>query len=133
MTELVKDTNAMIKGMSPELQDGEFVFCETADPVIIARAIPLATMWEGEELSLLLPVDQARKLGFAVDLPMRQITLQVYSSLEGIGLTAAVSACLTKHKIPCNIIAATHHDHVFVPSTDANRALRALLDLQNSD
>lgn len=124
----------MIAGMTPELLEGEFVFCTTSDPNLISRAIPdaRATFWEGDALSLLLSVETAHSLGFKTDLPMRQITLQVFSSLEGIGLTAAVSTCLTDHQIPCNIIAATHHDHVFVPVKDANRALKALQDLQHS-
>lgn len=47
---------------------------------------------------------------------MRCMTLQVYSALEGVGLTAAVSQTLAEHDIPCNIVAAFQHDHVFVPS-----------------
>jgi hypothetical protein len=61
---------------------------------------------------------------------MRRITLTVFSSLEGIGLTAAVSDALTRDGIPCNMVAAYHHDHVFVPSDKAERAMAVLIDLQ---
>ena len=57
---------------------------------------------------------------------MRRITLRVHSALDGIGLTAAVSAALTEAGIACNVVAALHHDHVFVPAPDAARALSAL-------
>jgi uncharacterized protein len=48
-------------------------------------------------------------------LAMRQITLDVHSALDGVGLTAAVAVALAAEGIPCNMIAAHHHDHVFVP------------------
>jgi hypothetical protein len=57
---------------------------------------------------------------------MRRITLTVHSALDGIGLTAAVSAELTAAGIPCNVVAALHHDHVFVPAAQAEAALAAL-------
>ena len=43
------------------------------------------------------------------------MTLQVHSALEGVGLTAAVATTLAEAGIPCNVIAAYHHDHIFVP------------------
>lgn len=61
---------------------------------------------------------------------MCQITLRVYSDLSGVGLTAAVSAALSEKAIPCNVIAATLHDHVFVPASMAQVALETLKDLQ---
>ena len=57
------------------------------------------------------------------------ITLTVHSSLEAVGLTAAVSQALTKANISCNIVAAYYHDHLFVPYMDAEKAMAALQDL----
>ena len=79
---------------------------------------------------MLLPVDLAKKSGFSVDQPMSCITLNVYSSLEGVGLTAAVSAALGDNSIPCNMVAAFHHDHVFVPTEMCDRAMEVLTSLQ---
>ena len=62
---------------------------------------------------------------------MRCITLNVFSSLEGVGLTAAVSAALGDNGIACNMVAAFHHDHVFVPSKMGDQALEVLLSLQS--
>jgi uncharacterized protein len=58
-----------------------------------------------------------------------RITLAVHSSLEAVGFTAAVSAALTAHEISANMIAAFHHDHLFVPwdrRDEAMAVLRAL-------
>jgi hypothetical protein len=60
---------------------------------------------------------------------LRQITLKVHSSLEAVGLTAAFSRALTEAGISANVVAAYYHDHIFVPATDAERAIEALRQL----
>ncbi|WP_255313374.1 ACT domain-containing protein [Oligella ureolytica] len=57
------------------------------------------------------------------------MTLSVYSSLEAVGLTAAVASALAKEGISANVIAAYHHDHVFVPLDKANQAMQILTRL----
>ncbi len=127
----IADTKGMIAGMSPERQPGRFVFCSVPEAQrTLATERALASFREPEGLSVLLPVAEAEALGLAVAHPMAQITLKVYSALDGIGLTAAVATRLTEHKIPCNVIAATLHDHVFVPETMADAAVQALEALQ---
>lgn len=135
MTEPVKDRSRMIADMSPRLCEGRFVFCSVdagrVDPDLLGAA--RATFREEEGLSLLVPVDVAAAAGLPTDLPMRQITLTVFSSLEGVGLTAAVSTALADRGIPCNVIAATLHDHVFVPEAMAQAAMDTLLALSRGD
>ena len=55
-----------------------------------------------------------------------QITLAVDSSLEAVGLTAAVAKALGDAGIPCNVVAAMHHDHLFVPWAQRDAAMTAL-------
>lgn len=128
----VSDTTAMIAGMTPVLQPGIFCFASLVEEAILAKALPhtLCSFQEAEGLSVILPVKAASDLGLDVGLPMRQITLNVFSALDGIGLTAAVATRLTEHGISCNVVAATHHDHIFVPAVQAEAALAALQDLQ---
>jgi hypothetical protein len=128
----VSDTADMVRQMNPDLRPGRFVFCSPAKGVDLSPLMEqaIATFREEEGLSLLLPEEIAAAHGLTASAPMCQITLQVYSDLAGIGLTAAVSAALTDKAIPCNIIAATLHDHVFVPADKAQIALAALRDLQ---
>jgi uncharacterized protein len=124
----------MISGMTPEATLGVYVFISTNNPKLVTRLSPKAicTFKEKEGLSMLIPVELAEKSKLCVDHPMRCITLNVYSSLEGVGLTAAVSTALGERDIPCNIIAACHHDHVFVPSDMCDRAMEVLKSLQTS-
>lgn len=58
-----------------------------------------------------------------------QITLRIHSSLDAVGMMAAISAALAEAGIPCNVVSAYYHDHLFVPwarRDDAMAALQAL-------
>lgn len=124
----VKDTRAMIAGMTPVLRPGTWVFCCETDAEKATRlsAQAFALIRETEGITLILPADVAAAQGYDTAVEMQQITLNVFSDLEGIGLTAAVAAALTEIGVSCNVVAAFHHDHVFVPEADAPRALLAL-------
>jgi hypothetical protein len=52
--------------------------------------------------------------------------LTVHSSLDAVGLTAAVAGKLAEHGISANVVAASYHDHIFVPRDKAEQALRLL-------
>ncbi|MBO9194176.1 ACT domain-containing protein [Rhizobium sp. 16-449-1b] len=131
-TEPVRDAKAMLSGMTPSLDAADYVFCTTKDEQLAMLAAPSSLGWfrEAEGVSLILALGDALRLGFDTTLPMRRITLTVFSSLEGVGLTAAVATAPANHNISCNMVAAYHHDHVFVPTADAEEAMRVLLDLQ---
>lgn len=119
----------MIASMRPELKSGRYVFC-AADDRDWALLQPLAMFREAEGVSLILERDAAAAAGFPVEATMALITLNVYSALDGVGLTAAVSGALAAAGIACNMVAALRHDHVFVPADEAAAAMAILLDLQ---
>ncbi|WP_306116704.1 MULTISPECIES: ACT domain-containing protein [unclassified Roseovarius] len=127
----VRDRRAMISGMSPELDPVIYHFCTFADAEVAKAASDhaIASFTEAEGISLVLPDEAARALGVASDLPMQRITLNVYSALDGVGLTAAVAGVLAEQGIACNMVAAYHHDHAFVPAVDAPRAMEILTGL----
>jgi hypothetical protein len=130
--EKVRDTLAMVAGMEPVIRDPVWVYCHSDDPVLIAAAIPHAFGVVREELdtTLILERAKAQALGFDCSMPMRQITLQVFSALDASGLTAAFAPPLAAAGIPCNVVAGFHHDHLLVPAGRADQALRILLQIQ---
>jgi hypothetical protein len=132
MAEPIRETRAMIAGMTPRLSDGLWVYCTVSAPGADALAKAFATMREDEGVTLILPFVEATRLGYPSGPAMRRISLDLMSSLEGIGLTAAVATALTAAGIACNMVAAYHHDHVFVPEADAAAALATLRALQAS-
>ena len=133
MPDIARTAHQMISGMTPVLQPGVFVFITTDDPALVASLSPkaISTFREQEGMSLLISVALAKESLLNTDYPMRCITLNVFSSLEGVGLTAAVSSALGDSGIACNMVAAFHHDHVFLPAEMCDRAMEVLLSLQN--
>jgi hypothetical protein len=127
-----RETNAMLAGMMPALTEEEFVYCTTNDAGLTARIGASVFGWirEEEAITLILTRGAAKSFGLDDGMPMRRIVLQVFSALDGVGLTAAVATALAAEGIPCNMIAGYHHDHVFVPSAMADRAVTVLRDLQ---
>jgi uncharacterized protein len=132
LTGLVRERQAMLAGLTPVLKEGAYVFCVSSQAETLQLARPLALSWfeedEGTAMVLLLP--DAERLGFDVSLPMARIVLEVFSALDGVGLTAAVATALADEGIPCNMVAAYHHDNVFVPALAAHRALEVLVSVQ---
>lgn len=129
---LVRERRAMLAGMTPVLTEELYVFCSTADPEAAVTLAPksLALVREAEGLALVLSHADAAAHGFDVSLPMRRIVLEVFSALDGVGLTAGVATALADAGIPCNMIAAYHHDNVFVPEPLALQALAILQAVQ---
>ena len=57
------------------------------------------------------------------------LELSVYSDLQAVGFLAKVAEALSAAGVPCNAIAAFHHDHIFVPEALADAAIAALTAL----
>lgn len=130
--DLVRERQAMLAGMKPSLQPGTYCFCTTDDPAVLATVSSksLAMFREREGTALVLGKEDAELHGFDLTLPMSWIVLEVFSALDGVGLTASVATALADQGIACNMIAAYHHDSVFVPEPMAERALAILQHVQ---
>lgn len=124
-----KDLPTLLKGLSPVLNEGEYVFCclPSLDGFDIPKVIGLFKEQEG--WTIVLEKAYADELSCAYTYIASWITLTVNSSLEAVGLTAALSTALAKRSISCNVFAAYHHDHIFVAKKDAERAMDALKQL----
>jgi hypothetical protein len=58
-----------------------------------------------------------------------RITFGIHSSLAAVGLTAQAAAALAARGISANMIAASRHDHVFVPWDRRDEAMTALREI----
>ncbi len=81
---------------------------------------------ESEGTTIILPRRVADAHGLVYDFVAAWITLTVNSALDAVGLTAAFASALTNAGISCNVVAALHHDHIFVPVADGTRAVEVL-------
>ena len=86
----------------------------------------LASFREDEGLTLIAPADDLAAAGIAGANGWARITMMVQSSLEAVGMTAAMATALTKSGISANVVAAYHHDHLFVPWTRRDEAVAVL-------
>ena len=126
------DTASLLADTDPTLSAVEVVFCSFPNAAVADKAFldPIGCFEEPEGLSLIITRQVAEAHGIPFSVVLQGITLNVHSSLEAVGLTAAVAGRLTQHGISANIVASYYHDHVFVPVADAERALAVLRTLQ---
>jgi uncharacterized protein len=123
------DIHKLLQNMRPEHHAGEFVFCALDSFEQAAACQPVCIFREKEGITVILPKEQADAMSLPYPLVCAWITLTVHSSLEAVGLTAAVSKALAKENISCNVVAAYYHDHLFVPVEEAERAMKVLIGL----
>lgn len=87
---------------------------------------------EVEGFTVIVEVEVARRRGWPIDFEAAWLTLDVHSSLEAVGLTAAFSAALAEEEISCNVLAGYYHDHLLVPADRVEDARRCLEQLKSS-
>jgi hypothetical protein len=129
------DLGALLARLEPVLRPGEYVFCTLPDRVIPAGVAPLLVFQEEEGTTLVVQRSDARRIGMPDSTAWAWISLEVHSSLEAVGLLAAVSAALAGRGISCNVVSAYHHDHAFVPlnrGEEAQVILREISDRARS-
>lgn len=128
------DISRLLTEMNPVLEQGEFLFVSFKEARYgdYADLNPIASFAEREGLTLVVPRGKAEARGLSFEGAFRMITLGVHSSLEAVGLTAAVATRLAEAGIAANVVAAFFHDHLFVPTRHAAEALSLLKSLSDT-
>jgi hypothetical protein len=122
-----RDLRTLLRHLTPQLHPGTFVFCSFPADELPPSLSPIATFREAEGISAIVMLDEAQRAGVPYQFESGLITLAIHSSLDAVGFLAAVSAVLAEAGIPCNAVAAFHHDHLFVPRERAQRAQELLM------
>jgi uncharacterized protein len=92
----------------------------------IIKLNPIGTFLESEGMTIIISKTKADENKLSYESVFNKITLEIHSSLEAVGLTAAFAKQLTQHNISANVIAGYYHDHIFVPKEKVNLAIEAL-------
>ncbi len=119
----------LLKGMTPKLHDGVYVFSTVQDVSKIDRRDTICEFKEAEGTTIVIEKQKADELHLSYEYIASWITLSIHSSLDAVGLTAKFSTELAEHDISCNVIAGYYHDHIFVDKKDADKAIKALIEL----
>ncbi|MCZ2723154.1 ACT domain-containing protein [Marinomonas sp. 15G1-11] len=128
-----KNLQKLISSMTPVLLDKEFIYGTLSEPSLelLTKLTPMGTFHEEEGLTVILEKSIADEFNITYQGVFKCITLNVHSSLDAVGLTAAVATKLTELNISANVVAAYYHDHIFVALKDADSALQGLKALSS--
>ncbi len=127
-----QDLGRLLSSLQPTLDPGRYAFVSLPGDATLDHATVVASIREPEGLSVVMPEAAARAQGLDVAFSAAWITLGVNSDLAAVGLTAAFASALGRAGISCNVVAGTHHDHLFVPFEQADAAMTVLQALQHS-
>lgn len=119
------DLTTMLRSIRIERRNDPVTLVSLPGPVDPGPGIE-AMIVEAEGTTVVATVDEAERRGWPIGFRAAWLTIGVYSSLEAVGLTAALSAALTERAIPCNVLAGFHHDHLLVPVDRADEAIEAI-------
>ncbi len=120
------DLDLMLASLAVQRRPGVFAYIAVEVPTPGLLAAAHAIVKEGRLTTIVLPVAAAERSGQPTAAQFAWLTLTVQSSLDAVGLTAAVSAKLAAIGIPCNVLAGYHHDHLLVPVDRVDDAIAAL-------
>lgn len=127
---MTAETNlhTLIENLRPKRLPATYVFCTIPGGAYgdLAHTNPVACVVEPEGLTLVLTQERAITHNLQYQGTFHCISLQIHSSLEAVGLTAAVASELANYDISANVIAGFFHDHIFVPARHSDRALSLL-------
>lgn len=127
-----EDLAAMLATMSVSRRPGAYTIVSVVDRAELPDDLTFeALVREDEGWTVVCNADDARRCGFVFDYVAAWLTLDVHSSLDAVGLTAAISQALASHGMSCNVIAAAFHDHLLVALDEADRAIEVLEDLRH--
>ncbi|QLC24707.1 ACT domain-containing protein [Parasphingopyxis algicola] len=94
--------------------------------------VPVATFAEAEGASVIALVSIMEGIGLDHEGGWAKITIGANSALSAVGLTAKIASALAETGISANIVAAYHHDHVFVPWARRDEAMAVLENLSKA-
>ena len=120
-----QNLQTLLGQMNPLLDPDEYVFA--TGPAPLPQAI--CSFRESEGVTLILERADAEALGIPYTYPCRRITLTIHSSLESVGLFAAITTRLAAHGLSVNAVSGYYHDHLFVETGKADRVMVLLKQL----
>lgn len=129
MTTGETDLAKMLGTLTVLRRDQPVTMVTVPEAVQIGGGIYVALV-EDEGTTVVATVAEAERRGWPTGFRAAWLTIEVHSSLDAVGLTAAMSRVLTEHNIPCNVLAGYYHDHLLVPLDLAEQAVAALESLQ---
>ncbi|KAK9320032.1 ACT domain-containing protein [Lipomyces orientalis] len=123
----------LLSTLDPTVASDVFVFLTTKksiDDLPLKSLQPQMLFQESEGTTIITTKALAEAHGYDdYVFTCKKITISVHSSLEAVGMTAAIASEFANHGIASNVVSAYFHDHIFVPLGTEDKALQVLKDM----
>ncbi|MFN7150200.1 MAG: ACT domain-containing protein [Microthrixaceae bacterium] len=126
------DLATMLATLRIERREPAVTVVHLPSPVELGDGV-LALVSEAEGTTAVVSIAEAERRGWPVEFRAAWLTVSVHSSLEAVGLTAALATALAERGIACNVLAGYFHDHLLVPLDRADAAVECLESLADRE
>lgn len=126
----ISNLDKLIKEMKPILFKEDYVFCTLPEKQFTTLNLKLLLIFKEEEgITFIIEKKTAELNSFQYSGVWSLITLTVHSDLSAVGFLARITAALAKAEISVNAVSAYYHDHLFVPTEKADKAMKVLKEM----
>jgi hypothetical protein len=126
------DLATMLASLRIEHREPPVTVVHLSNPVELGEGV-LAVLTEDEGTTAVVSIAEAERRGWPVEFRAAWLTVSVHSSLDAVGLTAALASALAERGIAANVLAGYFHDHLLVPLDRADEAVERLESLASHD
>lgn len=127
----INDLQEVLASIKVSCDEVAYGFATVIEDVAISAQDGLATFKEKEGLAIIDTVGSLKSKDLKYDGPFAKLTVDAHTSLDMVGLTAAISTKLANNGISANVVAAYYHDHIFVQYEHRHEALKLLKELKD--
>lgn len=120
----------VLKSLKVSCDNVEYGYASVKDKQINFDNLILGTFKENEGLTIIAPKEYFETNDIQCEGPYAKLTIEVYTSLELVGLTAVVAKKLAENQISANVVAGYFHDHIFVQYGLRQKAIEAIDNLK---
>ncbi len=121
----------VLRSISVDTDSTAYGFASLKDDLPLPANEVLCTYREKEGLTVVADTNYLHDKHIDFEGPFAKLSIEVHTSLELVGLTAALAKALTESGISANVIAAYYHDHIFAPFDKRNEAVGAIMNLRS--
>lgn len=108
----------------------EYGFASKKEKDVVFSDSILGLVRETEGTTIIAPKKYFEENAIPYDGPYARLTIEVHTSLDLVGLTAAFARKLTENNISANVVAGYFHDHIFVQYESRQKAIDAIYQLK---